>query len=133
MQKSSIIRSIYFYAVAIISLFMVVFSLSDLINSGLKTWVFPNADPRYNECIPGVNYGSAPAPVIAAPVKGKEAEPTGPTKEECDRQNKLNQDNLVRERQNSAVRDISLLVVGLPLFLFHFKVVQKEWKERKEA
>jgi hypothetical protein len=110
---------------------MIVFSFSDLINSGLKTWVFPNSDPRYNECIPGSLNG--PFVKQAPVVDGTTGAATGPTKEECETQNKINQENIVRERQNSAVRDFSFLVVGLPLFLFHFKVVQKEWKEKKEA
>ncbi len=134
MPRNSIIRSIYFYAVSIISLFMVTFAVADLVNSGLKTWVFPNADPRYNECIPGfaTSYSGYAKP-IRAPGETQPAEPTGPTAEECEKQNKLNRDNIIRERQNSAIRDFSFLMVGLPLFLFHFRIVQKEWKEKKEA
>ena len=52
-KATQTIRSIYFYAVSIIALFMLVFSAVDLINIGLKTWVFKNADPSYGRCIPG--------------------------------------------------------------------------------
>lgn len=127
-KATPIIRSIYFYAVSIIALFMLVFSAVDLINLGLKTWVFTNADPMYSRCIPGSNSLYA---VPAAPTD--KTVPTGPTQEQCDLQNKQNEENIARQNQSSAVRDFSLLVVALPLFLFHFRIVQKEWKERKEV
>lgn len=130
-KATQIIRSIYFYAVSIIALFMLVFSAVDLVNLGLKTWVFKNADPMYSRCIPGSNgmYGGA-KPIPA----GTGVETTvGPTQAECDLQDKQNQENTIRQNQSSAVRDFSMLVVALPLFLFHFRIVQKEWKERKEV
>ena len=134
MPKSSIIRSIYFYAVSIISLFMIVFSVSSLINLGLKTWVFTQVD-RPAQCVPGVGTvypGSYAAPI--APDKiGTVNAPTGPTQAECDRQNKTSADQQISDREREAVQDFSLLVVALPLFLFHFKIVQKEWKEKREA
>ncbi len=118
-MKNPIIRSIYFYAVSIIALFMLVFSVVDLLNLGLKTWVFPQADEYYSECIP-----YKPASAIADPqIKA------GPTEDDCARQNRQNEINRVRSRQNSAVRDFSMLVVALPLFIFHFRTIQKERKE----
>jgi hypothetical protein len=125
------IRSIYFYTVSIIALFMLVFSAIDLINIGLKTWIFRGADPSYSVCIPG-NAGTYNSPMIPAPDTNIKI-PAGPTQAECDLQNKQNQENISRQNQSSAVRDLSMLVVALPLFLFHFRIVQKEWKERKEA
>jgi len=132
-KATQTIRSIYFYAVSIIALFMLVFSAVDLINIGLKTWVFKNADPSYSICIPG-NAGTYNGPMIPAPADPNiKTQPTGPTQAECDVQNKQNQENISRQNQSSAVRDFSMLVVALPLFLFHFRIVQKEWKERKEV
>ena len=109
---------------------MLAFSSADLINTGLKQWVFPNAEPRYNECVPGVGYST---PNYMAVPEVKKAETAGPTQAECDKQNALNRENVTRERQSSAIRDFSMLIIGLPLFLFHFRIVQKDWKERKEA
>ena len=130
-KATQIIRSIYFYAVSIIALFMLVFSLVDLVNLGLKTWVFPNSDPSYSVCIPG-NAGTYNGPMIPASTDPNAKNvPAGPTQEQCDMQNKQNRDNIARQNESSAVRDLSLLVVALPLFLFHFRIVQKEWKERK--
>jgi hypothetical protein len=134
MSKSTqTIRSIYFYAVSIIALFMLVFSAVDLINIGLKTWVFKNADPSYSICIPG-NAGTYNGPMIPASTDPNvKTAPIGPTQAQCDVQNQQNEENISRQNQSSAVRDFSMLVVALPLFLFHFRIVQKEWKERKEV
>lgn len=130
-KATQTIRSIYFYAVSIIALFMLVFSAVDLVNLGLKTWVFKSADPSYNFCIPG-NAGTYNGPMIPTSTDAKvKTLPTGPTQAECDIQNKQNEENISRQNQSSAVRDLSMLVVALPLFLFHFRIVQKEWKERK--
>jgi hypothetical protein len=127
-KATQIIRSLYFYAVSIVALFMLVFSVSDLISLGLRTWVFPNSEPNYNLCIPGSASGIKPVVV-----SGNTDSYVGPTQAECDRQNQQSKENSVRERQNSAIRDFSMLIVALPLFLFHFRIVQKEWKDRKEA
>ena len=132
-KATQTIRSIYFYAVSIIALFMLVFSAVDLINIGLKTWVFKNADPSYGICIPG-NAGTYNGPMIPSSTDPNvKIAPTGPTQAECDLQNKQNEENISRQNQSSAVRDFSMLIVALPLFLFHFRIVQKEWKERKEV
>ena len=132
-KATQTIRSIYFYAVSIIALFMIVFSAVDLVNLGLKTWVFKYADPAYSFCVPG-NVGTYNGPMIPAPTDpNAKTQPTGPTQAQCDTQNQQNEENISRQNQSSAVRDLSLLVVAIPLFLFHFRIVQKEWKERKEA
>jgi hypothetical protein len=123
-MKNNLIRSLYFYAVSIIALFMVAYSLIDLLNIGLKTWVFTDAGHSSYECI--ARTSDTVKPGITDPY-------IGPTQEECDRQNEQNRRNELRNRQSSAVRDLSMLAVSLPLFLFHFRIVQKEWKERKEA
>jgi len=130
-KATQIIRSLYFYAVSIIALFMLVFSAVDLVNLGLKTWVFKNADPMYSRCIPGSN--GAYNVAAPAPTEKSTDQYIGPTEAQCDIQNKQNEENIVRQNQSSAVRDLSMFVIALPLFLFHFRIVQKEWKERKEV
>jgi hypothetical protein len=123
LKSTQIIRSLYFYVVSIVALFMLVFSCVDLVNIGLKTWAFPNSDPNYNTCIPTVpptpTNIDQNLPLVAS--------------RNCDLENEQNRENISRQNQSSAVRDFSMLVVALPLFLFHFRIVQKEWKERKEV
>jgi hypothetical protein len=131
-KATQVIRSIYFYAVSIVALFLLVFAAVDLVNLGLKTWVFKNAEPMYGRCVPG-GYDAYGAIKPMPSGTGTETKPVGPTQAECDLQNKQNDENIARQNQSSAVRDFSMLAVALPLFLFHFRIVQKEWKERKEV
>ena len=125
MSKPSIIRSLYFYIISIIGLMMIVFSTADLINLGLKTWVFPKADRYYSSCdnmLYPSSYGTAVSPKDAGDRQ----------KEQCEQQLKRDKENAVSNKQSQAVRDLSFLVVGLPLFAFHFRIAQKERREEKE-
>lgn len=125
MPKPSIIRSLYFYVIAIIGLMMVVFSTADLINLGLKTWVFPNADDN--------NFGYACPLVAPAPAPDGVKAPPVDVRKQCLEDQKTAKDRQVLQRESNAVRDLSFLIVGIPLFLFHFRVVQKERKEEKQS
>lgn len=125
--RAKTIKSIYFYLVSFVALMMVVFSTADLINTALRTWVFTKADD--------FNYGGgrASCETIVGPVADPKATNT-PTREQmikdCEAQNKLSEEqqkaSRVAQRQNSIVRDISMIVVGIPLFLVHWRIVRRK-------
>lgn len=116
LKLMSKIRQLYFYVVTLIGLLMVVFPTADLINQGLKTWVFPAAEET--------EFGPYPRP-IAGP-DGSVVE----TEEQAGARIKQEEGFARRQRasqkQRNVIRDISFLLVGIPLFLFHFRVVQRE-------
>lgn len=115
-QKSGhIIKVFYFYMVSIIALFMVIFSLADMVNIALRTYVFTKADSSYYPYVPEML-----CPVTSTPtVKG------GPcvTREE---QDKINAESRSAQRQRDLVRDISFLIVGIPLFSYHWIIVRRK-------
>jgi hypothetical protein len=121
--KAGVIKTIYFYLVCFVALMMVVFSTADVINIALKTWVFTKADD---------NYYSAPAMVCPAPIVDKTASNTVSTQSqaECEKQQIINQEQDIKnrdaQRQRDVVRDISMIVVGIPLFLYHWRIVRKK-------
>ena len=122
-NKPSIIRTIYLYAISLVGLLMIVFSAADLINIGLKMFVFTQADEYNYPCPP-------PAPIAA---DGKEVSTTTTASQRekalCDEdRNRMR----VQQRQGSLVRDLSMLIVAIPLFLFHFRIAQKERKDHSE-
>ena len=140
-MKRNIIRQIYLYAVSIISLFLLVFSAGQIVNIGLKTWVFPKADPNYNQrCDDSGNiyYGGGPAPMATKPIdaNGQPVAVKEPTAEEKAAAKKTCEQNLAdqrsADRQNQLVSALSMLLVALPVFIFHFRIVQKERNEDKE-
>jgi hypothetical protein len=119
--KSSVIKTVYFYLVSIISLFMVVFATADLVNLGLKTWVFPKAD--LNEYVN--------PPCATQIYRGPEM-----AESEYSRQIKQCEESRVSEdeardirKQRDAVRDLAFLVVGIPLFAYHWSTIRRESRE----
>ena len=126
--KGKTIKSLYFYLVSFVALMMIAFSTADLINMALKTWIFTKADD-YFIYSGRMNCAAMPAPMVDP----KATAPT-PTKEQviadCEKQNEVaakeQEANRIATRQNSVVRDISMIVVGIPLFLIHWRIVRRK-------
>ena len=116
------VKTIYFYLVSFVALMMVVFSLADVINMALKTWVFTKAD----------FYGYYPEPACDPGILKTEMAIKPLSTEECDKRRvdweKREEENRVSQRQRDAVRDISMIIVGLPLFAVHWWMIRKKEK-----
>ncbi len=127
-SKGKTIKSIYFYLVSFVALMMVVWSVADMINIALKTWVFTKAD--------NYSYGRIPCaatPPITYGEKGHEVTESSVTEEQlknCEKQEEINQKNeelnRISQRQMSIVRDISMIVVGIPLFFVHWRILRRK-------
>jgi len=141
-MKNPIIRTIYLYLFALIGLGMLVVGLSMLINIGLKTWVFTKADSQDN-------YIERPMPMYIAEDLGiKTVQELQICSDECEltetqkehiaawledyeewKDNSKNQDTVsytVRNRQRQASTAISLILVGLPLWVFHWALIKRD-------
>lgn len=119
-NKVTLIKNIYFYLVSFVALMMVVFSMADAVNIALKAYIFTKADN---------NYYSYPVPACDTIFKSApDVKPLTPA--ECAKQTEdakqRDQENLIAQRQRDVVRDISFVVVGLPLFILHWMVVRKK-------
>lgn len=105
---------------------MVVFSTADLINIALKTWVFTQADkdvyyaPNICENARLVPAGVKTDPNAVPPI----------SREDCEKQNELSkkqqEDNRIAQKQRDVVRDLSMIAVGIPLFLIHWRIVRRK-------
>jgi len=116
--KGKTIKSIYFYLVSFVALMIIVFSLADLINTALKTWAFTKADTDM--------YPAYPMCEVKTP--DRKADSLSP--EECAKQQELNrkqsEQSRAAQKQRNIVRDISMVVVGIPLFLIHWRIVRSK-------
>ncbi|MBU2566792.1 hypothetical protein KKG46_04515 [Patescibacteria group bacterium] len=123
MSKSQIIKTVYFYLVSLIALMMVVFSTADIVNLGLKTWVFPKADlNEYRE--QPCSYMMVKDPSMTEPDEVYQQRIA-----ECEN-NQISEEELRAIRnQKDAVRDLSFLFVGIPLFLYHWIIIRREQKK----
>ena len=126
-SKGKTIKSIYFYLVSFVALMMVVWSGADMINIALKTWVFTQADNYYYDG--RIVCETLPTPVAdpkaTAPVLSREQ-----VIADCEKQNAASvvqqEKNHIAQRQMSIVRDISMIVVAVPLFFIHWRIVRSK-------
>lgn len=113
-KGGSVILRIYFALVAFVTLMILVFSTGDLLNIALKTYVFPMADlPGYASICDTKPYPDSPAV-------------------DCEKVAANERLNASVQKQQSAVRDISLLLIAAPLFWLHFRIVYRDWQELKK-
>jgi len=145
-MKNPITRTIYLYLFALVGLAMLVIGMSMIINLGLKTWIFTQAD-RVD------NYASQPMPLYLDKEMGAAKELqlcqdkcslTAEQKQQISawladyenwKNNEKNRDPnfyRVQNRQRQAATAISLILVGLPLWLFHWATIKKDNKEKSE-
>ncbi|MEK7590396.1 MAG: hypothetical protein AAB454_01660 [Patescibacteria group bacterium] len=117
MNKYPLIRKIYLYSLALIGLILVVIGGVRLVSLGLKTYIFTKADIYYS-------YPSARPVKVAGDKTATEF--IEPTKEELD---EFNKNQASSNRQREAAESIAFMVVGLPLYLYHWTVIKKDRKE----
>ncbi len=118
---------VYLLLVSVITLVMVMISASQLINVGLKTYVFPAADaPAYIERC----FSEAPSPVAKEIIVEDEGEGSIAEPRSCEDQRKDQEEIYHTEKARDAVRNFSLLIVALPLFLVHYRLFTSERKKK---
>ena len=111
-----IVRKIYLYLFSTIGLVIAVIGAVQLVDLGLKAWVFKKADV----------YLDYPRPAVSLET-GKPVE-NEISKEELEKFNKTQLDS---QRQRQAAGAIAMIVVGLPLYFYHWRIVKEETESRK--
>jgi len=109
MKISEIIKLIYIYLFSAIGLILVIIGTVKLIDLGLKAYVFKQADVFY-------------APKIYSMDEKLTQEEIKRIEEE---QRKAEEINKIAERQRTAANAIALLIVGLPVFIYHWRLALK--------
>ena len=110
-----IIRKIYLYLFSLIGLVLVVTGCVQLVNLGLKAYIFTSADQYYNYPV------AAPTPPTDKNVST--TIPAQPT----DAQMKAYQDQQTKsQRESTAANALAMIVVGIPLYLYHWRVIRKD-------
>jgi hypothetical protein len=108
MKITEIIKLIYIYLFSAIGLILIITGTVKLIDLGLKVYVFKQADVFYAPKIyPEINQGEKLTSEEIAKKKNKE---------------KLMK--LIEERKDKELL-LALLIVGLPLFIYHWRLALK--------
>lgn len=124
----NIIQTIYLYLFSLVGLVLIVIASVNLINLGLKTWVFKQADrpvvyPEYP--MARMNLENPEKPLSMT----EETQPqiTDEQKAQYEKERmEYEKANTTRERQRDASIAIAMLLVGIPLFLYHWRKVQNQ-------
>lgn len=116
LNKITWIRTIYLYLFSLVGLVLVIIAGVRFIDMGLKAWVFTEAD-NY------VYYDYA-RPI---PVEGEKTF-TEPSKEE---QAAAHQKQITQQRQRDASNSLAMIIVGLPLYLYHWRMASKRKDEEQ--
>ena len=115
-EGHSLIRRIYIYTFSFIGLVLVVIGLVRLIDLGLKFYVFKGAESF-------IAYPAYPERVTKE--QGEEI-----NQEERDafikEQEEANSKNRSAERQRTVSNSLAMILVGAPLFLYHWRIISKE-------
>ena len=102
---------------------MVVFSVADMVNIALKTWVFTKADSDM------YSYPVVPACETKALPADAKASSTD-SQAQCEKDQAANlkqqQDSQIAQKQRDIVRDLSMIVVGIPLFAYHWRIIRRK-------
>ena len=116
MNKYPFIRKIYLYLFTMVGLSLVVIGGVQLVNLGLKAYVFTKADVYYD--YPRVMATKAPIEPGGEPVEIGQ-----PSQEEID---EYQTKQKTSQRHRDAANALAYIIVGLPLYLYHWSVIKKD-------
>lgn len=139
LNKHSIIRTIYLYLFALVGLALLITGFVRFIDMGLKMYVFTKADEP--EKIRQSYYYSGPIPIAKIETYQESEELTEEEKlilkdfladyqEWQEKEEKI--DYLASRRQREASSNLAMILVGLPLYLYHWRLIRKETKEKED-
>lgn len=137
-QKQSLIRTIYLYLFALVGLALMVVGSVRFLDMGLKMFVFTKAEDP--EKIQMRYYPSYPYPVEKLETY---RESQDLTEEEIStlktflddyqqwKEREAKVDYLASQRQKNASTNLAMILIGLPLYLYHWRIIKRETKEEK--
>jgi len=144
LAKHSLIRTIYLYLFALVGLALVISGTVHFLDMGLKMFVFTKAED-IDKIQQRYSYPSYPVPVSIEKMQSLQGSTsTDLTSEEkaalkswLDDYKKWQEeagkiDYLASQRQKEASNNLAMILVGLPLYLYHWRLIRQETKEEKE-
>jgi len=115
MKIVEVVKFVYIYLFSAIGLILIVIGCSKLLDLGLKIYVFKQADIYYLPTIP-------PPTLPDGTELNLSEEEMKKREEELKRAEEMNRK---AERQRIAAGALSQIMVGLPLFFYHWRLAKK--------
>jgi hypothetical protein len=133
-SKSKIIRTIYLYVAALISLIFVAVGTGTLFNTTLKYYVFPKAEKggfsRCNQQPPVYSLDKNALVGVATPDQKIQLENLLRDYEQWQKDN-TGEECYSAERQNNTVDALTMIIIALPICLLHWRWIKKERTEKE--
>jgi len=130
-----IIRNVYLYLVTLIGLITFIFGAVGIINNVLQHYVF-QVDQNYNAYIYPSTRGGQCAMSYPDPTDTEGKRMIAPTTQEVADCQKAEAEQNKRMNDSSFARDLSValaqIAIGLPVWLFHWGIIQKEYRRKEE-
>ncbi len=120
MERKELIRTIYLYLFSLVGLVIVVIGLVNLVDLGLKSFVFKDADQP-------ITYPAYPVQVTPTDVKGNVITPAEQEKYNAD-QAAAQEKQRQSDRERTASNALAMIIIGAPLFVYHWRIIQKDRK-----
>lgn len=105
------IRLLYLYLFSFIGLLIAVIGSIQIVDLGIKVYVFKGADKYDNPIVSKID------------PSGKEVFLTDKEKEE---QKVLQEEETKRQRQRQISNSLAMLIIGLPLYKYHWGLIKKD-------
>jgi len=141
-SKLGLIRAIYVYLFSVIGLVLVIIAGVRFIDMGLKAWVFTQAEQDIEYARPvDFRYGGVPEKATDAELAekilacGDSCELTAEEKQTVEawiismeqwEENQKNVNYVVQQRQRNAANALAQLIIGLPLYLYHWRLATRQ-------
>jgi len=140
MKKHSLIRAIYLYLFALIGLALLIIGSVKFVDMGLKAFVFTKAEES-QEVRQMYKYYSVP-PISIDKVEEYQEEVELSTEEKSAikqwvvdyerwQEAEAKIDYLASQRQKEASNNLAFILIGLPLYLFHWRIIRRETREEE--
>ena len=139
LEKHSLIRTIYLYLFALVGLALLITGAVKFLDMGLKMFIFTKAEDP--EKLQQRYYYSIPIPIEKLENYQTSEELTDEEKATLKsflenykkwEEEEAKIDYLTSNRQKQASSNLAMILVGLPLYLYHWRIIKKETKEKEE-
>ncbi|HPN54472.1 MAG TPA: hypothetical protein PLB52_00905 [Candidatus Moranbacteria bacterium] len=131
-SKTKLIKTVYLYLIAAVSLIFVAVGIGRILNTGMKYYLFPEAEKKsYYEC--------NNQPPVAAVISKEGA--TTEQKVQIDelladyqnwKENQTGDKCIVPARQNNIVDAMTMVIIAVPICWIHWMFIRRSKKEENE-
>jgi len=115
MNKTKLIYNIYLYTFTTIGLIITIIGLVKIIDLTLKTTIFKNAELDYYSIYPEINENS-----------NLTEEEKNQIITQREKERKIQALNLKAQKERTLANSLALILVGFPIFIYHFKAIKRE-------